>query len=85
MSAFVFVLSDGERHYVNAADGELQPAIARYDAIFGKPAILLWAEAVPDKATADRLVPLIEALDDDRYADLLAGKDEALSLLRLGD
>lgn len=82
MIAYVFVISDGERHYVNAADGELTAAVKRYDKALGKTAILLWAEAVADKATADRLVPIIEALDDARYAALLAGEDEAASLLR---
>lgn len=80
--AYVFVVSDGEQHFVNACDGDLSDAIARYDKTLGKTAILLWAEAVHDLATAKRLVPLIEGLDDNRYADLLAGKDEAASLLR---
>ena len=83
--AYVFVVSDGEQHFVNACEGELAAAIARYDKAFGKSAILLWAEAVHDLATAKQLVPLIEALDDSAYADLLAGKDEAASLLRIPD
>ena len=39
------------------------------------------AEAVRDLKQAEDLVPLIEALDDDRYAALLAGEDEARTLL----
>ena len=81
MTAYVFVVSDGEKHYVNAAEGDLSSAITRYDQTLGKTAILLWAEAVRDKDEADALVPLIEALDDERYAALLAGEDEARSLL----
>lgn len=81
MSAFVYVIADGDRHHVMATGGELAAAIAANDAELGRPAVLLWAEAVADLATAEELVPLIEALDDERYAALLAGEDEARSLL----
>ncbi|MFT3809510.1 MAG: hypothetical protein QM698_06280 [Micropepsaceae bacterium] len=81
MTAYVYVIADGERHHVQAAEGDFTEIIAAHDAELGKPAILLWAEAVDDLAQAQELVPLIEALDDERYAALLAGEDEARSLL----
>lgn len=81
MTAYVYVLADGERHTVHACEGELSQAIARHDAEGGKPSMLLWGEAVKDLETAELLVPLIEALDDERYAALLAGEDEARTLL----
>ena len=81
MSAYIYVLADGTQHYVLATGGDLSAAIAAHDAELGKPAMLLWAEAVADLETAQDLVPLIEALDDQRYAALLAGEDEARSLL----
>lgn len=81
MTAYVYVIADGERHHVQATGGDLTEAIAAHDAELGKPAILLWAEAVADLETAQELVPLVEALDDERYAALLAGEDEARSLL----
>ncbi len=81
MPAYVYVIADGERHHVQATGGELSDAIAAHDAELGRPTALLWAEAVADLQTAEDLVPLIEALDDVRYAALLAGEDEARSLL----
>lgn len=81
MVAYVYVVADGERHHVMATADDLADAIAAHDAELGKPALLLWAEAVADLATAQELVPLIEALDDERYAALLAGEDEARSLI----
>ena len=81
MPAYVYVLADGDRHYVHACEGDLSAAIAAHDATAGKPALLLWAEAVGDLKQARELVPLIEALDDERYAALIAGEDEARSLL----
>jgi hypothetical protein len=81
MTAYVYVIADGERHHVMATGDELSKAIADHDSELGKSAILLWAEAVTDLDTAEELVPLIEALDDERYAALLAGEDEARSLL----
>lgn len=81
MTAYVYVIADADRHHVLAADGELSAAIAAHDAELGRPAMLLWAEAVADLATAEELVPLIEALDDERYAALLAGEDEVRTLM----
>lgn len=81
MSAFIYVIADGERHHVQATQDDLAAAIAAHDAELGRPVVLLWAEAVADFQTAEDLVPLIEALDDERYAALLAGEDEARSLL----
>ena len=81
MPAFVYVIADGERHHVQATQSELAVAIAAHDAELGRPAVLLWAEAVAALETAEELAPLIEALDDERYAALLAGEDEARSLL----
>ena len=81
MPAYVYVISGGNGHFVHACEGDLSAAIARHDAELGAPAMLLWAEAVPDFEMAQLLVPLIEALDDTRYAALLAGEDEARTLL----
>jgi len=81
MVAYVFVIAHDDHHHVQATGEDLSVAIAALDAELGKPAILLWAEAVADLETAEELVPLIEALDDERYAALLAGEDEARSLL----
>ncbi len=81
MVAYVYVIADGERHHVMATADDLSRAVAAHDAELGKPAILLWAEAVADMTMAEDLVPLIEALDDARYAALLSGEDEARSLL----
>lgn len=81
MTAYVYVIADGDRHHVMATGAALSEAVAAHDSELGKPALLLWAEAVADLATAEELVPLIEALDDERYAALLAGEDEARSLL----
>lgn len=81
MTAYVYVIADDDRHHVLATGDDLSEAIALHDAELGKPAVLLWAEVVTNFETAQELVPLIEALDDDRYAALLAGKDEARSLL----
>ena len=82
MTAYVYVVAADDRHHVNACDGDLSAAIGALDKTLGKPVILLWAEAVSDYATAQKLAPLIEALEDEPYADLLAGRDEAASLLR---
>jgi hypothetical protein len=81
MTAYIYVIADGERHHVLATDDDLSKAIAVHDAALGKPTMLLWAEGVADLEMARDLIPLIEALDDERYAALLAGQDEARSLL----
>ncbi len=81
MAAFVYVVAAGDTHHVMATDGDLAGAVAAHEAELAQPATLLWAEAVADLATAEELVPLIEALDDARYAALLAGEDEARSLI----
>ena len=79
--AYVFVLAGESGHHVMACDGPLEAAVAARMAGMGETLDLLWAEAVSDLQTAEDLVILIEALDDARYADLLAGEDEARSLL----
>ncbi|BCW90333.1 hypothetical protein sos41_35010 [Alphaproteobacteria bacterium SO-S41] len=81
MPAYVYVISTGNGHLVRACDGELSAAIAELDKALGVPTMLLWAEAVKDMEMAELLVPLIEALDDTRYGALLAGEDEARTLL----
>ena len=81
MPAYVYVISTGNGHIVHACEGDLSAAIAEHDKALGEPAVLLWAEAVKDMEMAELLVPLIEALDDTRYGALLAGEDEARSLL----
>lgn len=81
MPAYVYVISTGNGHIVRACEGDLAAAIALHDKELGEPAMLLWAEAVGDMETAELLVPLIEALDDERYGALLAGEDEARTLL----
>ena len=81
MASYVYVLALADRHLVASCEGSLQDAIAAHDAANGAPVVLLWAEAVADREMAEELVPLIEALDDERYANLLAGEDEARSLL----
>jgi hypothetical protein len=81
MSYYVYVLQMDDRHLVSSCEGSLEEAIAEHAVANEAPVILLWAEAVADKEMADMLVPLIEALDDERYANLLAGEDEARSLL----
>ena len=80
MPAYVYVISTGNGHIVQATE-DISAAIAAHDKELGEPAMLLWAEAVKDMEMAEMLVPLIEALDDARYASLLAGEDEARSLL----
>lgn len=82
MSAYVYIVAGEDRHVVAACEGPLSDAITCHDAACGGTAMLLWAESAPDIATAQRLVPLIEGLDDAAYADLLGGATEAMSLLR---
>lgn len=67
-------------HEVCACEGDLSAALAGHDAVLGKPAVLIWAEAVADIAAARALVPVIEALDDERYAALLGGEVEVETL-----
>lgn len=81
MPAYVYVIALEDRHLVTCCEGSLEDAIRAHEASATSPVILLWAEAVADKEMADELVPLIQALDDVRYANLLAGEDEARSLL----
>lgn len=59
---------------MHACDGDLSAALARHDAEAGTTAILLWAETVAEHATAEALIPKIEALDDPRYDALLRGE-----------
>jgi hypothetical protein len=65
---------------VHACEGDLSAALAGHDAVLGKPAVLIWAEAVADFAHAQALVSVIEALDDARYERLLGGEIEVSEL-----